>query len=49
MSIEESDRLTSMLRNGFTDEKISKNSVGLGFGLLVSNKLARLIGDPSKQ
>lgn len=46
MSSEECERLQGMLKNGFSDEKISKNSVGLGFGLLISNNLARMIGNP---
>ncbi|KAL4492441.1 hypothetical protein ABPG72_005576 [Tetrahymena utriculariae] len=49
MSSEECERLKGMLKNGFSDQKISKNSVGFGFGLLVSNNLARLIGNPIKK
>ncbi|EAR85325.2 response regulator receiver domain protein (macronuclear) [Tetrahymena thermophila SB210] len=49
MSSEECERLKGMLKNGFSDQKISKNSVGLGFGLLVSNNLARLIGNSIKK
>ncbi|KAL4477850.1 hypothetical protein ABPG73_019148 [Tetrahymena malaccensis] len=49
MSSEECERLKGMLKNGFSDQKISKNSVGFGFGLLVSNNLARLIGNPLKK
>jgi len=48
MKRDECVRLSALLKNGFSDEKISPNSVGLGFGLLISNSLARILGNPAK-
>lgn len=48
MKREECIRLAALLKNGFSDEKISPNSVGLGFGLLISNSLAKILGNPSR-
>lgn len=43
MDEKEVDRLNSLLRNSSLAEKVSPNSSGFGFGLTISNILAKKI------